>query len=234
MNEEFWDDLYQVDAADLWLNSGYDEDGEAEEDVTELRPIDLGVEYFKSAKASLERAEKYDPMNDGAQRQEGEHSVLYDTFKYLHAYKQLKSETFFGRHALFLAALVAGLLIWGYWNWETYGHPFFLAQLIAYIVVLASIPIFFILIISIPRCFKWVFTGKAKEKMTVKMAKAKLGDAEKLLCYYRLWRTIFSKAINSGYEVSDNSGYSLIPQIVVNFDWVLEHMEALVKFVREN
>lgn len=29
MIEDFWEDLYRVDAADLWLNSGYDENGEA-------------------------------------------------------------------------------------------------------------------------------------------------------------------------------------------------------------
>ena len=29
MNEEFWEDLYQVDARDAWINAGYDENGEA-------------------------------------------------------------------------------------------------------------------------------------------------------------------------------------------------------------
>lgn len=27
VNEEFWDDLYRVDAAEAWLNGGYDEQG---------------------------------------------------------------------------------------------------------------------------------------------------------------------------------------------------------------
>ena len=29
MSEEFWEDLYVVDAADAWINGGYDETGDA-------------------------------------------------------------------------------------------------------------------------------------------------------------------------------------------------------------
>ena len=29
MNDEFWEELYKVDAADAWINAGYDEQGEA-------------------------------------------------------------------------------------------------------------------------------------------------------------------------------------------------------------
>ena len=216
----------------------YDEN---EEDYVEteatLSRIEIGVDYFECAKTSLERAKHYDPLDNNGLKQDkkpGEKSGLFDTFKYLYAYKNVKTRTLFDRFGVLLIAAAEALIFIGYGYWFSHGEPIFLAHLLVYIVGLAAIPTCIALIRRIPTYLKRIAFGRGQDLVTLKRGKDKLIDAEKMLQYYRIWRKTFSSAVAKGYQIESDLGASKIEALERHFDEALKEMEETIRFVREN
>ena len=78
----------------------YDEEEEdfVEETKTTSR-TEIAVDYFECAKVSLDRAKKYDPLESISKHESkpGEFSGLYNTFRHLYAYKNVKTQSIFDK-----------------------------------------------------------------------------------------------------------------------------------------